>query len=70
MLENFLIGLACSALLVGGVLVARRQRKTRLARRHRERLLSLIGLREEAPETSSLGRRHWWESFKTRMLPK
>ncbi len=70
MLEYLLAGLAGSALLVGGALVARRQRKIRLARRHRERLLSLIGLREGALETSGPDSRHWWEHFKTRLLLK
>jgi hypothetical protein len=70
MLEYLLAGLASSALLVGGILVARRQRKIRLARRHRERLLALIGLREDALETSNLSSRHWWEHFKTRLLLK
>lgn len=70
MLENLIIGFAISALLVGGLVLARHQRKIRLARRHRERLLSLIGLREDTPETSGAVYRHWWGTFKTRLLLK
>jgi hypothetical protein len=64
MLENLLIGLTASALLVGGILAARRQRKIRLARRHREHLLSLIGLSDSTPGRTAPDRQ-WWGSLKT-----
>jgi hypothetical protein len=69
MLENLLIGLAASALLVGGILVARRQRKIRVARLHRERLLSLIGLSDSTPGRTAPDRQRWG-SIKTRLLLK
>lgn len=69
MLQHLLIGLVTSALLVGGILVARRQRRIRLARRHRERLLSLIGLSDSAPGRTAPDRQ-WWGSLKTRLLLK
>lgn len=67
MLENLIIGFATSALLVGGLVLLRRKQKIRTARLHRERLLSLIGLREETPGPAC---RHWWGAFKTRLQLK
>lgn len=70
MLENLIIGFATSALLVGGFVLLRRKQKVRTARLHRERLLSLIGLREDAQQTSGPACRHWWGAFKTRLQLK